>query len=195
MSRFLKALPFLLVSTPAFAHVIQSNSSGFLEGFIHPYSGFDHLLAMLSIGLWASQQSSAIARYLPMAFGAFMLTGATLGLQHIHMPFAEIGIALSVLAIGVLLLSTKINALFSCGLISLFGLFHGYAHGIEFAHSHEWLQYGAGFLLGSLSLYLIGLYIGPVLKNINAFSINLLKAGGLAIALMGSIFLKQMLIA
>lgn len=45
------ALGLSLVATPAFAHT-GDHSTGFAAGFIHPFTGLDHLAAMLLLGVW-----------------------------------------------------------------------------------------------------------------------------------------------
>ena len=42
-------------STAAFAHPGDHSHVGFAAGFAHPLTGIDHLLAMVAVGLWASQ--------------------------------------------------------------------------------------------------------------------------------------------
>ncbi|MGZ3237772.1 MAG: HupE/UreJ family protein, partial [Burkholderiaceae bacterium] len=56
-----------LFMTPAFAHVSVSHLAiGFDAGFVHPFSGIDHLLAMLAIGIWAAQNKRPALWVLPI---------------------------------------------------------------------------------------------------------------------------------
>ena len=42
-------------STAALAHIGDHSHMSFSEGLLHPFSGLDHVLAMVVVGLWASQ--------------------------------------------------------------------------------------------------------------------------------------------
>src|SRR6516164_2965033 len=48
---------FLLLLWPvtAFAHTRGGEAIGFVSGFEHPISGWDHVLAMMAVGLWGAQ--------------------------------------------------------------------------------------------------------------------------------------------
>jgi hydrogenase/urease accessory protein HupE len=48
-SGFFIAIPF------AHAHVEQSQAISFVTGLGHPWSGLDHVLAMIAVGLWGAQ--------------------------------------------------------------------------------------------------------------------------------------------
>ena len=52
--KFLAAVLLLAASSTAFAHP-GHNVSGFAAGLMHPFSGLDHLLAMVAVGIWAAQ--------------------------------------------------------------------------------------------------------------------------------------------
>ncbi|KAF0138628.1 MAG: urease accessory protein [Rhodospirillaceae bacterium] len=56
LSMALMTVPTLLVvPTAAYAHA-SLMGGGLGEGFVHPFTGLDHMLAMLTIGLWAGQR-------------------------------------------------------------------------------------------------------------------------------------------
>jgi urease accessory protein len=38
----------------AHAHVERGQAAGFVTGFGHPWSGFDHVLAMIAVGIWGA---------------------------------------------------------------------------------------------------------------------------------------------
>ena len=48
------AAAVLLLAGPAWAHSGTGLPGGFAAGFAHPFGGFDHLLAMVAVGLWGA---------------------------------------------------------------------------------------------------------------------------------------------
>src|SRR3712207_6167210 len=65
----------LLLATPAFAHPGAGPHGGFAHGFAHPILGFDHVLAMVSVGLWAGLVGGRAVWAWPAAFVAVMAAG------------------------------------------------------------------------------------------------------------------------
>jgi urease accessory protein len=154
-----------LFSTAALAHVgshVGDHSHmGFVQGFAHPFSGIDHLLAMVAVGLWASQIGGRALWLLPLTFPAAMLAGAALGLGGVTLPGVEIGITVSVLVLGVAVaLTYRPSLAVSLPLIALFAGLHGYAHGTELPASASALTYCAGFIVSTLGLHLTGIATG-----------------------------------
>lgn len=148
-------------STAAFAHPGDHSHLGFAAGFAHPLTGLDHLLAMVAVGLWASQLGGRALWLLPLAFPAVMAAGATLGFAGVTLPGVEIGITGSVLVLGAAVaLTWRPSFAVSLPLIGLFALLHGYAHGVELPAQTSALGYGAGFVAATLALHLAGLAIG-----------------------------------
>src|SRR5215203_6901230 len=68
-------------SSAALAHVGDHSQMGLGEGLLHPFSGLDHVLAMVAVGLWASQLGGRALWLLPLTFPAVMAVGAALGLS------------------------------------------------------------------------------------------------------------------
>ena len=87
-------------SSAALAHVGDHSHMGFIEGVLHPFSGLDHVLAMVAVGLWASQLGGRALWLLPLTFPVVMAVGAALGFGGVPLPWVEIGIAASVLVLG-----------------------------------------------------------------------------------------------
>ena len=73
---------------------------GFSSGLTHPIFGLDHLLAMLSVGILSVQMGGRAIWTVPLTFVCFMLVGGILGMVGIPFFSVEIGIALSVLLLG-----------------------------------------------------------------------------------------------
>ncbi len=181
------AIPLLiLVSSAAYAHPGHS-AAGLAAGLAHPFLGLDHLLAMAAVGLWAAQGGGKRIWLLPAAFMSMLAAGAAAAMQwQIQLPL-ETGIALSVLALGLLAaLSLRLPLAFSVALAALFGLFHGYAHGLELPASAAPLEYALGFLIATAALHASGIAAGIAARRQHAAIARLL---GAAIAASGAYFL------
>ncbi len=157
----------LALAAPAFAHTgVGAHSHGFAAGFLHPLMGLDHMLAMLGVGVWAVQLGKRATWLVPAAFVAVMIAGAGLALSGIGMPMVEFGIAGSVLVIGALIaFGTRLPLGLAMGLVGLFALFHGHAHGTElpgFAHP---AAYGAGFVAATALLHVAGVAIAVAVRR------------------------------
>jgi len=150
-------------STSALAHVGDHSHMSFTEGMLHPFSGLDHVLAMVAVGLWASQLGGRALWLLPLTFPAVMAVGAALGLSGVTLPWVEIGIAGSVMVLGaVVALALRPSLAISIPLIGAFALLHGYSHGIELPAAASALSYGAGFIVATLVLHAIGIATGLI---------------------------------
>jgi urease accessory protein len=164
---------FLGIPTLLSAHPSLSHLSGLTDGLIHPFSGTDHLLAMLAIGIWASQIPDKAVWKLPATFIFVMLIGGLFGLTKIQIPFVEQIIITSVFVSGILIaLVAKFNSNTAMLLVVVFAFFHGYAHGAEILVNTSWIEYVAGFLFSTLFLLSVGIFAGfylgkkyfPILK-------------------------------
>ena len=135
----------------------------FTEGLLHPFTGLDHVLAMVAVGLWASQLGGRALWLLPLTFPAVMAVGAALGLSGVTLPWVEIGIAASVMVLGaVVALALRPSLAISIPLIGAFALLHGYSHGVELPANASALSYGAGFIAATLVLHAIGIATGLI---------------------------------
>lgn len=147
----------LLLPLAALAHTGSGHVAGFGAGFLHPFLGWDHLLAMVAVGIWAAQLGGRMAWLLPVTFILALLLGATLGAGGMALPYIEMGILLSVLALGALIsLALKPHALPGVALVALFALAHGHAHGTEIPVALDGIGYGAGMALGTALLMAAG---------------------------------------
>lgn len=175
-------------STAALAHVGDHSHMSFTEGLLHPFSGLDHVLAMVAVGLWASQLGGRALWLLPLTFPALMAVGAALGLTGVTLPWVEVGIAGSVMVLGaVVALALRPSQAISVPLIGAFALLHGYSHGIELPAAASALSYGAGFIVATLVLHAIGIATGLIAGRLPVrFAAR--TAGG-AIAALGVVLL------
>src|SRR5258708_6601805 len=120
----------LLLPTAASAHpALYQHTHAFAAGVIHPFTGLDHLLAMISVGLLASQKGGRALWLWPGTFVATMIVGGILGMEGFALPLIETTIAASLLVLGLMIATmTTLPVAAGIGLIALFGLFHGNAH-------------------------------------------------------------------
>ncbi len=159
----LAALSIAGFSTTAFAH--PGHDAGLVGGLAHPFTGLDHMLAMLAVGLWASQLGRRAMLLLPVLFPAVMAVGAVLGVYGVGLPWVETGIVASVVTLGaVIALGVQPSLAASAGLVALFALFHGHAHGTELPAQGSALLYGAGFVAATAALHLIGMGVGVLAR-------------------------------
>lgn len=144
----------------AFAHVGDHSHMSFMEGLMHPLGGLDHILAMVAVGLWASQIGGRALWLLPLTFPAVMVAGGALGMSGVALPWVEAGIAASVMVLGAAVAFARPSLAVSLPVIGAFALLHGYAHGVELPADASALHYAAGFVAATLMLHLIGIGLG-----------------------------------
>ena len=187
MKRTLATLFLALLPTAALAHVGVGDTSGFAHGFLHPVSGIDHVLAMVAVGLFAAQLGGRALWLVPAAFVGTMALGGVLGLAGVALPFVEIGIALSVVVLGLAIASGWNHSLVvAMALVGFFAVFHGHAHGAEMPETASGLLYGLGFLLATATLHGAGVGFGLLLGRIGEVSgRQITKVTGGAMALVG----------
>lgn len=145
----------------ALAHTGHGDTSGFLHGFAHPLGGFDHVLAMVAVGLYAAMLGGRALWLVPATFVSVMALGGTLGVAGYPIPYAEIGIALSVIVLGLAIaFRISVPTLAAMALVGLFAIFHGHAHGAEMPQDLSGYEYAAGFLLATALLHWAGITLG-----------------------------------
>ena len=156
---------FLLLLWPvtAFAHTRGGEAIGFVSGFEHPISGIDHVLAMVAVGLWGAQLGPPAVWLLPVTFPMVMAFGGMLGLMGLKLPGVEVCIALSAIALGLMVLrEAKPNLLAAAFLVGFFAIFHGHAHGTELPVGANGLLYSLGFVIATGLLHATGIAIGTI---------------------------------
>lgn len=154
-----------IVGMPAEAHLLDASGAGWAQGFGHPFSGLDHILAMVAVGVWAAQTGRPALWVLPVVFPLAMAVGGMMGVAGLPVPGIEAGIAASVLILGLLIaFQAKPPLALSVILVALFAVFHGHAHGTELPQAASPILYGLGFVVATAVLHLIGLSIGYVMR-------------------------------
>lgn len=163
---------------------------GFLDGLAHPFTGLDHLAAMLAVGFWSALGTRHIA-VAPLSFAAVLLAGAVLGLHGVALPGIEPMIAASLLAVGLLVATrTRLPSAAAGLLVAVFALFHGAAHGIELAGDHAVATLG-GMLIGTAALHAAGLAAGLAVRGRSRW---FARIAGLAMAGLGTALLVPMMV-
>lgn len=174
----------ILFPAPAFAHDESGVVGGFVSGFLHPLSGFDHALAMIAVGLWGAILGRPLVAVLPVVFPLTMAFGGALGVAQLPIPPVELGIAVSVITLGVLVaLSVRAHIIVACAVVAAFAIFHGYAHGQEAPSVADPVGYSAGFVFSTGLLHLVGIAIGALRPLPNGAAA--VRAGGGLIAISG----------
>ncbi|MBU2570233.1 MAG: HupE/UreJ family protein [Gammaproteobacteria bacterium] len=173
---------FFAYGNAAQAHTFGAEGAGFAEGFIHPFIGVDHLLAMLAIGIWAVQLGHKALWRLPAAFVGTMSLAALLASYGPVLPLLELAIAATVLFLGIILMfSVRLPIAAGMLIAGLFASVHGYAHGLEMPQAASPLFYGAGFIAATSLVHAFGITMAVLIKR----QLWLTRAGGLAIATAG----------
>jgi urease accessory protein len=199
MSKILKsALLFIAasaISTGASAHIgaeVHDHGS-FMAGLLHPLGGLDHLLAMLAVGLWSAvtaRRAGPALLWGPLAFANMLVLGAMLGLQGVNSAAVEPMLAVSVLVLGLLVLTRwGIGALASMALVGGFAVLHGLAHGAELAATGDAFAAVAGMFATTIALHLMGVALGWTLR---ASPVWATRATGAAVAASGVALLMQL---
>ena len=177
-----------LVATGASAHPGHGVEASIATGFVHPFGGIDHILAMIGVGLWGARIGGRALWQLPLAFVAALLVGALVSLGGAGLPAMEIGIAGSVAVLGLaVLFGAKVPAWVGFGVTALFGLFHGQAHGVEMPASGSAASYIIGIVAASAVLQGIGVTLGVAARR--GEGRLALRFGGAATAIVGALML------
>jgi urease accessory protein len=161
LKRGLLALAGAALPAVASAHPAIGDAAGFSHGFAHPISGLDHVLAMVMVGVFAFQLGGRATWLVPTTFVLVMALGGALGAAGIDVPFVELGVALSVVVLGaVVALDVKAPLAAALGIVGLFAIFHGHAHGAEMPENVAGAAYAAGFMIATALLHAAGLALG-----------------------------------
>lgn len=157
---FVTSLLFALAA-PVAAHPFHGAGEGIAAGLAHPFLGFDHLLAMVAVGMWAAQIGGRAVWIVPGSFVGAMLAGAVAGLMGLSLPHLEPVVAASVCALGLLVsMKWKLGVLAGALLVGFFAVFHGLAHGAEMPPGSLAATYLPGFALTTALLHLAGIALG-----------------------------------
>ena len=114
----------VLVPESAVAHTEGGVPGGFLSGFTHPILGWDHVIAMVAVGLWGAFLGVPALWLLPVVFPLVMAAGAALGFLGVPLPAVETGIAASGMVLGLLiLLAARFPLWLAIAIVGAFAIF------------------------------------------------------------------------
>jgi len=179
---------FLVATASAQAHSEGGEAGSFISGFTHPLFGADHIVAMVAVGLWGAFLGAPAVWLLPVIFPTVMAFGGALGVMGVPLPAIEIGIALSGIVLGLMvLLATKPPIWVSAVLVGIFAVFHGHAHGSELPTSANPMTYSIGFVISTGLLHLSGIALGLLTRF--PWGIPVVRGCGGVIACVGLGFL------
>lgn len=165
---------------------------GLLNGLKHPVSGMDHVLAMIAVGLWGAQLGAPAVWILPVTFPVVMAFGGMLGLLGLPLPGVEIGIAVSAIVLGALVMGEVRAPLAATAVIvGIFAVFHGHAHGAELPEGASGITYSLGFVVATGMLHAVGIGFGTIHRW--AAGRKVLRLAGAAVCLAGVGFLLRAL--
>jgi urease accessory protein len=122
----------------------------------------------------------------PAAFMVMMAAGAGVAMTGVELPFVELGISASVVALGVAVaLQIPLPIMAAMAIAGFFAIFHGAAHGAEMPVDASGASYAAGFLAATALLHLAGIGLGMGLSRLVSTRDALSRVAGGAIAVAG----------
>ncbi len=177
------AVLVLAGSGMAEAHTFGAYGAGFFTGLLHPAGGLDHVLAMVAVGLWASQIGGRALWAIPGSFVAMMAAGGVWGMLGAPLPWAEGGVLASVLVLGAAVaLAWRSPLRAGMAVAGVFAVFHGYVHGAEIPQSASPALYAVGFVLATAILHASGVGWGAGMRRMGGIAAPLVRIGGGLIA-------------
>jgi urease accessory protein len=181
-------IALILVADPVLAHEAEGVAGGFASGFLHPLFGWDHVVAMVAVGLWGAFLGVPAIWMLPVVFPLVMAFGGALGVAGVPIPAVEAGIALSGVILGLLVaLAVKSPLWVAAVIVGAFAVFHGHAHGTELPEAASPYAYAVGFVIATGLLHLAGIAFGHLTTW--PWGNYAVRTAGLVIAAVGAAFL------
>ncbi len=189
LKQFLLGSALLLFIPMVFAHTDAATlKGGFINGFMHPITGLDHVIAMVAVGLWGTFLGKPAIWILPIVFPLVMAIGGALGVVGVPIPYIETGIALSGLLLGLAVaFAFRPPIWVAAVIVGAFAIFHGHAHGTELPKATSPLIFSIGFVVSTGLLHLAGIAIGELTRW--SWGEYVVRAGGAVIAFIGLSFL------
>ena len=190
------------IAVPALAHHVMGGSTpisfgeGLLSGVGHPIIGLDHLAAVVAVGCLAACQRRGTL--LALGYVVMMVIGAAAHIGEATVAGAEILVAVSVIALGLVLISARLLRLdVAVALFAFAGLLHGYALGesIAGAEAAPVYAYFTGLALVQSAIALIALQITRLLAERTTLQPTMVRVLGAGVVGIGLIVLVQQVVA
>ncbi|MEZ5650938.1 MAG: HupE/UreJ family protein [Burkholderiaceae bacterium] len=179
----------LVAASTAVAHEGAGVGGGLVSGFLHPILGWDHVVAMVAVGLWGAFLGTPAIWILPVVFPLVMAFGGALGVIGAPVPAVETGIAASAVVLGAMVaLAARPPLWIAAVIVAAFAIFHGHAHGTELPEAASPLAFSIGFVVATGLLHLCGIAFGLIVRW--PAGRVAVRAGGGMIALAGLGFLS-----
>jgi len=190
---FALVIPMLLLAFAASAHTVEGDGgSSFVSGFWHPILGWDHVVAMVAVGLWGAFLGAPAIWLLPVVFPLVMALGGALGVMGVPVPAVETGIALSGVILGLLIVfAVRAPIWVAAVIVGAFAIFHGHAHGTEMHDGYSAYGYAVGFVIGTGLLHMVGIGFGFLTQS--SVGTMAVRGAGAVIALVAAGFLFGLL--
>lgn len=178
----------LLIPASAMAHTEDGVTGGFISGLLHPILGWDHVAAMVAVGLWGAFLRAPAIWILPVVFPLVMAIGGAAGVLGVPLPAVETGIALSSVLLGLLIaFAVRAPLWVAAVMVGIFAIFHGHAHGAELPEASNAIAFAVGFVIATGLLHLAGIAFGLLTSRPGGAVV--VRAAGVAIAVAGLGFL------
>lgn len=182
-----------ILSEPAFAHTGQLTVDGFVSGFTHPIRGWDHVVALVAVGIWGAYLGKPCVWVLPIVFPSMMAVGGVMGVIGVPVPPVEFMIALLGIVLGLLIVfAVRVPDFVAAAIVGVFAIFQGYAYSAELPNAYNPGLYAIGFVLGTGLLQVTGIGFG-LLRAVRFGDVIVRSIGG-GICLTGLGFLTGVLL-
>lgn len=183
------AMLLLLAAAPAEARTVLAGTA-FGSGLVGPVGVLAHLLGLLAVGLWAGQNGGPAIWQLPAAALTAALAAGLAAKMGVRLPFAEPGLAASLVLLGVLVaMGLRAPLVVAILAAAAAAVFHGYV--LLGSASAEPPLFWAGVAASMLLLTSAGVGLVGVLGQ--AASARSVQMCGGAVALAGVLDLAGVL--
>jgi urease accessory protein len=192
MRRIAFAAAFSSASWPALAHHVMegkmpvSFAEGFLSGLGHPVIGLDHLAAVIAVGCLAASQRHGAA--LAISYVVAMMIGAAAHIGEATVAGAEFLVAISVIALGLVLLRARsLRADIAFALFAFAGLVNGYALGesIAGAEAAPLYAYFIGLALIQTAIALAAMQVARMVAARTSLQPTMIRVFGAVVIAVG----------
>lgn len=156
----------LVWSELAEAHPALNHVDNFAQGMIHPFTGWDHITAMIALGIWVAQRRIRYPWILLLSFAIGMVQARFAAMGAFYGSFLETVLTTSIIFFGLIISGLiQLPATISFGILCIAMFFHGQLHGIEVPGKGVFEPYIFGVCLGTFMLFLGGVAAGVCARD------------------------------